>query len=127
MRYAGICTIVLLIAAGVSAEEYVVGGYYAPYGVCTSVETTSVESVSGVPYGYDETVTTDHPSYYSRPYYPKSVEYVRPTYSRDSRYYYPTRYYHCWPWRSRYGNWRDRRDYRRWCRDMRRCLSRSCD
>lgn len=127
MKYVVICSMMLLLGAGVSAEEYVIGEYYAPYGVCTNVETTAVETVRDMPYRSYEPVEEEYPVYYSRPYYPVAAGYVRPACYRMPRYRYPARYYHCWPWRSRRGYWRNRRDYRHWCRDLRRCLRRCRD
>lgn len=40
---------IVLLAAAAVAQDYQVGEYYAPYGTCTGVDTTSVNTVYDSP------------------------------------------------------------------------------
>ena len=126
MKYIAICSIVLF-AAAVSAQDYVVGEYYAPYGTCTSIETKSGETVYDIPRRYYREEPAVRTEYYPQTgYYPRRVRYAEPVYCPAPVYYNPYRYSNCWSRRRHHGYWRDRRYYRRWCRDFRRCMRR-CD
>ena len=89
MRYLYVFGSIVLLAAAASAQDYQVGEYYEPYGTCTGVNTTSVDTVYEAPpsVGYPER-TAYYPDYSDRTvYYPRPVMYAAPVY--QPRYYDP--------------------------------------
>jgi len=116
MKYIAICSIVFFAAAA-SAQDYVVGEDYAPYGTCTGVNTTSVNTVYDPPpsVSYPEG-TSYYPESYTQPrHYGRRVRYVEPYYR--PRYYDPGWYRRgSWSspgWNRNYHGYSDRHGHHR--------------